>query len=91
MDTVTDMSIPELFGHTSAGLTNAKNSIDQQQPLDAIGSLTAAAGTIQLAIDKLIAESLSAGTSWTQIGAALGISKQAAHQRFRHLGGYPRI
>ncbi len=32
---------------------------------------------------KAIAYARSAGDSWTVIGAALGTSRQAAHERFR--------
>ena len=32
---------------------------------------------------KAVAEARAAGHSWTVIGAALGTSKQAAHERFR--------
>jgi hypothetical protein len=32
---------------------------------------------------KAVAEARAAGDSWTVIGAALGTSKQAAHERFR--------
>ena len=31
---------------------------------------------------QAVAQAKSAGESWTVIGAALGISRQAAHQRF---------
>lgn len=32
---------------------------------------------------KAVAEARAVGNSWTVIGAALGTSKQAAHERFR--------
>lgn len=32
---------------------------------------------------KVVAEARAAGDSWTVIGAALGTSRQAAHERFR--------
>ena len=33
-------------------------------------------------LDRFVAEARAAGCSWSQIGAALGVSKQAAQQRF---------
>src|SRR5919204_1140097 len=33
-------------------------------------------------LDRFVAEARAAGSSWSQIGAALGVSKQAAQQRF---------
>jgi hypothetical protein len=33
-------------------------------------------------LDRFVAQARQAGCSWTQIGETLGISKQAAHQRF---------
>ena len=37
---------------------------------------------------KAVAEARAAGESWTVIGAALGTSKQAAHERFRACVGH---
>lgn len=37
---------------------------------------------------KAVAEARAAGESWTVIGAALGTSKQAAHERFRARVGH---
>ena len=33
---------------------------------------------------RAVADARAAGESWTVIGAALGVSKQAAHKRFGH-------
>ena len=37
---------------------------------------------------KAVAGARAAGDSWTVIGAALGTSKQAAHERFRAFPGH---
>ena len=43
-------------------------------------------GRVGLAVEKLqlelVGQARNAGASWTDIGAALGVSKQAAWQRF---------
>ncbi len=49
-------------------------------------AITAAARALTTAEDHLrtaVADARAAGDSWTTIGAALGTSKQAAHERFR--------
>ena len=33
--------------------------------------------------DAAIAEAVTAGARWTDVGGALGVSAQAAHRRFR--------
>ena len=45
----------------------------------AAGALTTAEGNLR----RTVADARAAGDSWTAIGAALGTSKQAAHERFR--------
>jgi len=51
-----------------------------------VRAITAAAEARTTAEDNLrraVADARAAGDSWTVIGAALGTSKQAAHERFR--------
>ncbi len=51
-----------------------------------VRAIIAAAGALATAeenLRKAVAEARAAGDSWTVIGAALGTSKQAAHERFR--------
>jgi hypothetical protein len=48
-------------------------------PLRAIAALR---DRIDWAMLALVGEAHAAGASWAEIGAALGISKQAAHKRF---------
>lgn len=46
-------------------------------------------GQAQLAVDRLtehaVQQARLGGMSWTEVGASLGTSSQAAHKRFRHL------
>ncbi len=51
-----------------------------------VRAIIAAAGARATAEENLrraVADARAAGDSWTVIGAALGTSKQAAHERFR--------
>lgn len=51
-----------------------------------VRAITAAAEALTAAEENLrttVAEARAAGDSWTVIGAALGTSRQAAHERFR--------
>src|SRR5215813_7776252 len=55
-------------------------------PLDRVEAAIAvgeelASGSDEL-IGRFVAEARSAGCSWTEIGARMGVSKQAARQRF---------
>ena len=49
------------------------------QTLPEIGELRAVVATLEL---DLVALARSQGFSWNEIGAALGVSRQAAHKRF---------
>lgn len=50
---------------------------------DAIVAAHAVADEARIGLQRWIDAARRAGLSWTEIGAALGISKQAAQQRFR--------
>lgn len=50
--------------------------------LAGIEHLTAIGERVDWAILSLVGEARAAGVSWSAIGAALGVSKQAAQQRF---------
>jgi hypothetical protein len=39
--------------------------------------------------DRAVAAAMAAGCTWAEIGAALGVSAQAAHRRFRWLRHSP--
>lgn len=41
-------------------------------------------------MDRYVARARAGGRSWSEIGAALGVSKQAAQQRFVAAGAWPR-
>src|SRR5262245_11349332 len=66
-------------------------------PLDRLGAAVGLAEDLRVhgdrLLDRFVEEARGAGCSWTEIGATLGISKQAAHQRFLTAcdatGGWP--
>jgi hypothetical protein len=55
-------------------------------PLDRVDAAVAAAATLtgqaDALVDRFVAEARQAGLSWTDIGARLGVTKQAARKRF---------
>lgn len=56
-----------------------------------VRAIIAAAQALTAAEENLrqaVADARAAGDSWTLIGAALGTSKQAAHERFRAYVGH---
>ena len=69
-----------------AALGNAVRERAPGGPLDRIEAALAVSGELTSAADELIgqfvAEARLAGCSWTEIGQRIGVSKQAARQRF---------
>ena len=55
-------------------------------PLDRLGAAAATAnelrGLSDALLDRYVQAARADGSSWTEIGAALGVTKQAAQQRF---------
>lgn len=51
-------------------------------PLDGLCESARVAGALDKLQRYLVREARSSGRSWTEIGAALGITKQSAWQRF---------
>lgn len=48
-------------------------------------ALRASAAALEQRRDQAVEAAIAAGATWAQIGAALGVSSQAAHKRFRGL------
>jgi hypothetical protein len=68
---------------------------DQQHGLDALLLELARAQKVlednQTAIQQVVISARTAGATWPQIGTALGVSTQAAHQRYRHHPKPPEV
>lgn len=59
--------------------------------VDALPALAALAGNVDAALAAAVHGLRKAGYSWAEIAARLGITRQAAHQRWGHLEpGTPR-
>jgi hypothetical protein len=56
-----------------------------RRPLERIASLTARIAAAEADRETAIARAVAAGATWAEIGAAAGVSAQAAHKRYRWL------
>jgi dihydroxyacetone kinase len=87
------MPMPVIHTHDDAEAAAAEKWLDQLDPAtvkprDAsrVRAIIAASEALAAAEENLrqaVAEARAAGDTWTVIGAALGTTKQAAHERFR--------
>src|SRR3954454_18735649 len=55
---------------------------EAEAPLEGIGDLAALRERVDWALLSLVGEARARGVSWAGIGAAMGVTKQAAQQRF---------
>ncbi len=55
---------------------------EESGPLAPAAGVSGAIGDLQTKLGELVRQARTDGYTWTQIGAALGISKQAAWERF---------
>ncbi len=62
---------------------DAGSEDDPQRLLAHVADLESLSGTVNRLQHDAVYAARSAGCSWAQVGAALGVSKQAAQQRFR--------
>jgi Clp amino terminal domain, pathogenicity island component len=78
------LSLETLIAHVerraSEPLGRLSVAVSTSQELDAVGDVL---------IGRFVADARHAGCSWAEIGGALGVSKQAAHQRFPSAGAGP--
>ncbi|GAT71417.1 hypothetical protein PS9374_07108 [Planomonospora sphaerica] len=54
-----------------------------ERPLAALALLSQVESWQRTLLDQAVAQARENGASWAQIGEAMGISKQSAHERFR--------
>jgi hypothetical protein len=76
-------------------MTTVRSDAASDAALDLLGAAMAVAGEIEHTADALLGQFVDqcrrAGHSWTEISAALGVSKQAAHKRFSPGSGQERF
>ena len=58
-------------------------------PLERVETLTARLDALATDRDLAVAAAMAAGASWPEIAAALGVTTQAAHKRYRWLHADP--
>ncbi|KXC06525.1 hypothetical protein [Microbacterium hominis] len=67
-------------------MTAAMATMGDENPLVGLGGLTQLRGEVERAEAVLVRRSRNAGATWVQIAAALGVSKQAVHQKYAGRG-----
>jgi hypothetical protein len=63
--------------------------VARRSPLEKIDALTARIAALEADRQRAVTAAMDAGASWAHIGAALGVSAQAAHKRYRWLRHSP--
>jgi hypothetical protein len=63
----------------------ARETVEIDDPETALRALTALRRELDATEAEIVRRALQARASWSQIARALGISKQAAHRKYRHL------
>lgn len=69
----------------------ASDTVKTADPATALRALSALRHELEVLEPVLVRRALKAGASWSKIARALGVSKQAAHRKHRHLteDGFP--
>lgn len=57
----------------------------QRDALTAAGAAITRVRDAEAALDVAVARAVHWGATWVQIGDTLGVTRQSAHRRFRHL------
>lgn len=78
-----DDDMPRDLGAKATVLRNQITRLIDRRPRAALRTLAYIESWQRALLDQAVAAARAEGRSWTDIGAALGISKQAAHERFR--------
>jgi ATP-dependent Clp protease ATP-binding subunit ClpA len=63
----------------------ARETVEIDDPETALRALTALRRELDATEPEIVRRALQVRASWSQIARALGISKQAAHRKYRHL------
>jgi ATP-dependent Clp protease ATP-binding subunit ClpA len=67
----------------------ARDMVRIADPETALRALTALRKELEAIEPELVQRALAAGASWSDIARSLGVSKQAAHRKHRHLADRP--
>ena len=67
----------------------ARDAVEIADPETALRALTALRLELDAAEADLVRRALRGGASWSQVARSLGITKQAAHRKYRHLFEQP--
>jgi len=63
----------------------ARDTVQITDPETALRALTALRQELDATEPEIVRRALQSGASWSQIALALGVTKQAAHRKYRHL------
>src|SRR5438874_7570885 len=69
----------------------ARDTAQIADPETALRALTALRQELDQMEPELVRRALGAGSSWSQIALTLGVTKQAAHHKYRHLAESPGL
>lgn len=66
----------------------ARDTVGTADPETALRALSALRQELDRIEPELVMRAIRVGASWSQIARALGVSKQAAHSKYRHVSEY---
>lgn len=78
-----DDDMPRDLGAKATVLRNQITRLIGRRPTSALRTLAYVESWQRALLDQAVAAARAEGRSWTDVGDALGITKQAAHERFR--------
>ena len=61
-----------------------EGATSEPDPLAALGATRALAGLLSTWESRLVGEAIEAGATWEVVGGTVGVSRQAAWERFHH-------